>query len=134
MLTHPFQRCLLIFLSVGLVTLLLACGQATTANQNQDATSPAAQAESLTTTVAMPSTQTACPTPGKGRAAVLAPLEDGSDQNIIYTSNTSSTGAIKRYDVQKSEEATIVSLPHVKISDAQVSIDGHFVLFLSQVG
>src|SRR5579859_5329628 len=84
--------------------------------------------------VAMPATQTGCPPQGQGRPAVMAPLMGGRDQTIVYISNTASTGNLRRYDVSRAQTTTIVSLPHVKISDAQVSTDGRSVLFLSQVG
>jgi len=64
---------------------------------------------------------------------VTAPITLGSDQNIVYVYNTSGTGALQRYDVNKGQATTIVSLSTVKISDAQVSKDGQYVLFLSQV-
>jgi dipeptidyl aminopeptidase/acylaminoacyl peptidase len=81
----------------------------------------------------MPPTQTSCPLQGQARAAVTAPLTLGSNQNIVYVYNTSTTAFLRRYDVTTGQKTTIVSLSSVKISDAQVSTDGQYVLFVSQV-
>jgi Tol biopolymer transport system component len=129
--THYIQRFLLIGLGCGLVAFLAACGPQTSPdlNTSQQATS-AARSQA---TVAMSPTQTSCPSQGKGRPAVTAPITLGSDQNIVYVYNTSRTGLLRRYDLNTRQATTIVSLSNVKISDAQVSKDGHYVLFLSQV-
>ncbi len=137
--TPPFQRCLLSLLGCCLVVLLAACGPRPTSSLDtkQTATS-ASQAQTSTgandkATVAMPPTQTSCPPQGQARAAVTAPLTLGSHQNIVYVYNTSAAGILRRYDVSTGQKTTIVSLSNVAISDAQVSTDGQYVLFLSKV-
>src|SRR5947209_9833448 len=132
--THRFQRYLLSLLGCCFVVLLAACGPhpASSLNANQLATS-ASQAQVSRATVAMPPTQTSCPPQGQGRPAVTAPLTLGSHQNIVYVYNTSTAGILRRYDVSTGQKTTIVSLSNVAISDAQVSTDGQYVLFLSKV-
>jgi eukaryotic-like serine/threonine-protein kinase len=51
----------------------------------------------------------------------------------VYVYNTSTAGILRRYDVNTGQKTTIVSLSNVAISDAQVSTDGQYVLFLSKV-
>lgn len=129
--THSMHRFFLILLVCSLVAFLAACSPRGTSNlsTSQEASSVA----TTKATVPMPPTQTSCPPQGQGRPAVTAPITLGSDQNIVYVYNTSATGSLQRYDVNKGQATTIVSLSNVKISDAQVSKDGQYVLFLSQV-
>jgi Tol biopolymer transport system component len=78
-----------------------------------------------------PVTQTNCPSPA--RAAVWEPLKEGRRQNLLYTYNTSSNGFLIRYDIRSGKKTTILSLNNATISDARISPDGHFVLFVTQV-
>ncbi len=135
--THRFQRYLLSLLGCCFVVLLAACGphsaSSLSANQLATGASQASTGANSRATVAMPPTQTSCPPQGQGRPAVTAPLTLGSHQNIVYVYNTSTTGILRRYDVSTGQKTTIVSLSNVAISDAQVSTDGQYVLFLSKV-
>jgi Tol biopolymer transport system component len=79
----------------------------------------------------MPITQTNCPSPA--RAAIRVPLAEGKRQNLLYTYNTSSNGFLIRYDIRNGKKTTILNLNNATISDAQISPDGHFVLFVTQV-
>ena len=79
----------------------------------------------------MPITQTNCPSPA--RAAIRVPLVEGKLQNLLYTYNTSKNGFLIRYDIRSGKKTTILNLNNATISDAQISPDGHFVLFVTQV-
>src|SRR5207244_4440057 len=91
------------------------------------------------TTVPMPPTQTNCPTLGTARAAVMRPLVLGKDQNIVYIDNEAQNngrdiGTIKRYDVMTKSTTEIVRLnTPASISEAQVSADGQWILFVAYV-
>jgi hypothetical protein len=90
------------------------------------------------TTVPMPATQTACPSAGTARAAVFSPLVLGSHQTIVYifnqgTSPSSSTGEIKRYDASTDNKVIIVHSPKSSIGAAQISADGKWILFTTQI-
>jgi len=84
----------------------------------------------------MPPTQTSCPAPGTGRAAVMRPLALGRDPNIAYLFNESDLrgvptfGELKRYDVVTGSKTVIVHLAHSQIAEAQVSGDGQWLLFV----
>ena len=79
----------------------------------------------------MPITHTNCPS--LARAAVRVPLAEGKRQNLLYTYNTSSNGFLIRYDIRSGKKTTILKLTNATISDAQISPDGHFILFVTQV-
>ena len=89
------------------------------------------------TTVAVPPTQTSCPAAGTARAWITAPLALGSHQNIVYLvsehQGTGTTDTLKRYDLTSGNKTEIVKLPGVYISEAQVSADGQWLLFVSRV-
>src|SRR5579883_1220602 len=90
----------------------------------------------VSTTAPVPATQTSCPASGGGRAAVLAPLALGSDQNIVYIVNQGPADAptlatLKRYDVTTGSKTEILNLPRTEISEAQVSTDGQWILFVA---
>jgi len=90
-------------------------------------------------TVPMPPTQTNCPAPGTARAAVTALLILGKHQNLVYTENADTgsgggaPGILKRYDVITHQTTQIVQLATTSISNAQISTDGQWILFTSQV-
>jgi len=88
-------------------------------------------------TVSMPPTQTSCPQPSTGRAAIIRPLALGTHANIAYIFNEGtknplpSFGELKRYDVTNGNKTVIVHLPNTTISSAQVSADGQWLLIVS---
>ncbi len=84
----------------------------------------------------VPSTLTTCPGTGTARAAVLAPLVLGSQQNLIYTVNEFNPlqGTVKRRQVGADHGVEIVKMKNVTISEAQVSQDGQWVLFSAMLG
>src|SRR2546425_7883583 len=122
------SRVLISFVAVCLVFLLAA-----SASQSD------ARASSSTASHALkPALSTTCPANGTARPAVMTPLALGSHRNIVYVYNeippntTISYGHIKRYDVTTGQKTTIVT-SGLSIQHAQVSADGQWVLFLSQV-
>ncbi len=89
-------------------------------------------------TSTMPPTQTSCPAAGTARAAVMAPLSLGNNQNIIYIVNEGTPdhptfGTVKRHDVTADKSIEISKMPNTLISEAQVSQNGQWVLFTANV-
>lgn len=90
-------------------------------------------------TVPVPPTQTSCPAAGTARAAVMTPLALGHHQNVVYIVNESASGGtgqptfgtLKRYDVTTSHKTEIIKMAHVSISEAQISADGQWLLFVT---
>ena len=136
-------------LACCLLLLLAACGSPPTGTTGQGSLSggsstptstPSAKNStppSTAQTVAMPTTQTACPADGTARAAVMRPLALGSHQNLVYIYNevplntTIAYGHVRRYDATTGQKSDIAT-SGLSIMDAQVSADGQWVLFLSQ--
>ncbi len=79
----------------------------------------------------MPATQTNCPS--MARAAVRIPLNGGKRQTLVYSYNTSNSGLLIRYDIKSRKKTTLLNLDNATISNAQLSPDGYFVLFVTQV-
>jgi eukaryotic-like serine/threonine-protein kinase len=77
--------------------------------------------------------QTSCPTTGQARAAVMLHNKSGKRPNLVYTYNSKNAGQLLRYDVGNGQTTTITSINNATISNAQLSADGQFVLFASQV-
>jgi len=141
-----FHRFLSICLSGLLFVLLAACGPkppptttgptSTSGGTATPGTGTTSSPTPIVTTVPVPPTQTGCPAAGTARAAVLAPLALGSHQNVVYIVNesrgiTPTFGTLKRYDVTTGGKTEIVKLANLSISDAQVSADGQWILFVS---
>lgn len=86
----------------------------------------------------MPPTQTNCPATDTARAAITVPLVLGNHQNIVYfynegTEQAPTFGYLKRYDITTRQKTQIVALANTLISEAQLSPDGQWILFVSQV-
>lgn len=142
-------------LGLCLVFLLVACGQSTasaTGNSsghgNSNSSSGTTQStagtsskqissgSNSTTTQSMPATLTSCPAAGTARQAVMAPLALGNHSNLVYivnqgTSFAPTVGILKRYDIVTGAKTEIVRLPNTSISEAQISSDGQWILFVS---
>src|SRR6266702_5279481 len=122
------SRILISFLAVCLVFLLAASASQSVAGASTSNTSHALK----------PALSTTCPANGTARPAVMTPLALGSHRNIVYVYNeippntTISYGHIKRYDVTTGQKSVLVT-SGLSIQHAQVSADGQWVLFLSQV-
>ena len=139
------RQCLFVGFSLLLsfTLLLAACGGPSTTEGQRTPTpgktvtlTPSATA----TTIPMPPTQTSCPTAGRARGAVIAPLVLGSHANVVYVYNQGRgstphpiAGILKRYDITTRSEKVIVTMPDASIEGAQVSADGQWVLFSTQV-
>lgn len=86
--------------------------------------------------IALKSVQTDCPSGGLARAALLRPLSLGTHPTLIYTTNevskdaSTSMGSLKRYDIV-TQRTSVLAVSGHSISDAQVSSNGQWVLFLS---
>ncbi len=134
-------------LLVSLFFLLTACSSALTSQapkSNPKATpSLSTPARKLATrqadsaSVSLKDVQTDCPSNGSARPAVLKPGASGTHSTLVYISNdvsrdaSTSTGVLKRYDTVTQRTSILAANGH-SISNAQVSADGQWVLFLSQ--
>jgi hypothetical protein len=123
MKTPPNNLLFHVLLTCMLLCFLAACGITPTTTQP-------------VSTVAMPTTNTNCPSAGTARAMVTAPLARGTDQTIVYTVNEGPEdsprwGILKHYDVATGKTTEIVKLPQVRLFTAQVSADGQWILFTS---
>src|SRR5579883_861520 len=135
----------LVFIACCMAAILAACGTApvgsgnggpgggtTTATPSIHNSTPPATGQ----TVPMPPTQTSCPADGTARAAVMRPLALGGHQNLVYIYNevppntSTSYGHLRRYHVTTGQKSDIVT-SGLSITQAQVSADGQWVLFLS---
>jgi hypothetical protein len=142
-----FTTTVLLFASCALLVLLAACGppavgsHATTSGTSS-VTAPATHASTFgtssvtasVTTEPMPPTQTSCPANGQGRPAVTAPLALGNQQTVVYVDTSSSKSTLKSYTLSTGQTTTLTSVPvsfQVALVDAQVSTDGHYVLFIT---
>ena len=144
-----FRRFVPLCLSSLLFILLVACGPTPPTTTGTTPTPVATPAQSSTpggtatptpvvTTVPVPPTQTACPAAGTARAAVLAPIALGNHQTLVYIVSTpgASTSApssttLYRYDVITGVKTQILQLTNASISQAQISADGQWILFVS---
>jgi hypothetical protein len=131
--------------------ILAACGS----SGQSGLPSPSTKANQPTsTTPPVPSVD--CPAPGIARAAVLPPFAAGADQNVVYILNTDSAATLQRYDVTTGVTTQITGLAETsaraalspdaagtssgggntpaRISDATLSPDGHWVLFVELIG
>jgi hypothetical protein len=159
MYTNRWYRSLLAFAGCALLLLTTACGptspptpvqspqgsatvtaSATAGSTPTSSSKPTTPVSGGASTVSMPATQTSCPQPQavSGRAAVMRPLALGSHPSIAYifnegTADTPSIAELKRYDVTTGSKTVIVHLPQTNISSAQVSADGQWLLFVSDV-
>jgi eukaryotic-like serine/threonine-protein kinase len=131
-----------------LVLLLAACGStgsngSTTPTPtrniptvNASVTAATTQPGNEVTTAPVPPTLISCPATGTARESLMPPLALGHRQNIVYTVNefqaqTPTFGTLKRLDVTTGVKTEIVKIAGTSISDAQVSADGQWILFVS---
>ena len=140
---RPF---LVAFFSCYLAILIIACGstgtnQGVSSSPTSSAHTPTggsgtAQPRTTSTTGPLPPGSTNCPSQGTARAAVMPPLTLGSHQNIVYllgegAISTFPTSTLKRYDVTNRQYNRDMKMPHVQITQAQVSGDGQSILFVA---
>jgi hypothetical protein len=87
----------------------------------------------------VPPTQTSCPPGGTGRAFVTAHLAPGNRQSLVYVYNVGSPahpGAsfLKRFDAVGGASTTIATFASTYVTNAQVSADGQWILFIAMNG
>ena len=146
-LTHA-RRFFFLLCSSFLVLLLAACGSTgsngsttptptgNTPTVNASVTTGTTQPGNGVTTAPVPPTLTSCPATGTARAAIMPTLALGNHQNIVYIVNefqaqTPTFGTLKRLDIKTGAKTEIVKIASTSISDAQVSADGQWILFVS---
>jgi eukaryotic-like serine/threonine-protein kinase len=137
---RPFA---LMMVLMTLILFLEACGSTSSPGRSRTPTpermiTPIAGA--TPTTVPLPPTQTSCPAPGTARGAVVARLTLGSHASIVYAYNQGRGSTphpiaafLKRYDSSTGSTTVILTEPHTFIDQAQVSADGQWVVFATQV-
>ncbi|GAC1345287.1 MAG: hypothetical protein NVSMB27_07290 [Ktedonobacteraceae bacterium] len=125
MYTSRFSRILTSVLAVCLVALFVIAAPFLHASASGAHSSVASH----------PAITTSCPAPGTANAASLPSLKPGTHQTIVYIVNegspTPTFGTLKRYDVVTGAKVEIVKMPGTVISEAQVSADGQWVLFVA---
>lgn len=93
----------------------------------------------LSTATSVIPAQTACPPANTGRPAVLPSLAMGHRQALLYTAATSNPGEppdttrLYRYDVTTGTKKIVQTFSHESVLDTQISADGQWLLFLTQV-
>ena len=140
--TTRAHRFLFTLLGSCLIFLLVSCGSGGVANGTATPTIGGTTTQAITpttsTTVPVPPTQTSCPPAGTARTWVTANLVLGRNPNIVYIvnefPNNSVTGTLKRYDLATEKKNELIKMPKVRISEAALSSDGQWILFVSTVG
>src|SRR6266568_4533100 len=125
-----------------LIFLLVSCGSEGSNTGTATPTSSGTPTQAITpttaTTAPVPPTQTSCPPAGTARAWVTANLVLGKNQNIVYVVNEFPTnsviGTLKRYDLTTDKKTEIIKMPNASISEAALSSDGQWILFVSAMG
>src|SRR6266487_1505970 len=125
-----FSRVLPLLVAVCLVCLFISSAPHVHASASS---STASQSHSL-----HPAISTSCPSPGTARAASLPSMTLGSHPTIVYivnegTSSQPASGTLKRYDVVTSNKVEILKMSGTSISEAQVSANGQWLLFVAHV-
>lgn len=142
------HRFLFFLLSSCLIFLLAACGSggsntSTTPTTTRNTPTTNATVTPGTTqpgsgvTAPVPPTQTSCPSTGTARAAIMPTLALGNHQNIAYSvneyqGNKPTFGTLKRYEITTGAKTEIEKIAGISISDAQVSSDGQWILFVTE--
>lgn len=116
-----------------LIFLLAACG-----SQSSPSATGSKTPTSGTVTSGKTPTQPSCPAAGTARAAVITPLALGNHPTLVYIINegpfgTPNFGVLKGYDVTTGRKVDIVKLAKTSISEAQISADGQWILFVATV-
>ena len=142
-------RVLMVFPICCLIVLLAACSpgdptgnggtptpSSTTATSQPGGSTPT---PTPSQTQKVPPTQTSCPAAGSGRAMVTAYLARGTHPNLVYVYNVGlpahpDTSFLKRFDATSSAKTTIATFSNTYVTDAQVSADGQWILFVAISG
>ena len=94
---------------------------------------PASASSSTTSRPLHPAISTNCPSPGTANIASMPSMTLGTHPNIVYIVNEATSGTLKRYDVVTGGKVEIVKLASTSISEAQVSANGQWLLFVAHV-
>ena len=90
-------------------------------------------------TQTMPQTTTTCPASGQVRFPVMPSLTRGYDSTIVYIVNESDAsgnptyGTIKLFNTVTGAKTELAKTNHTRVTGAQVSNDGNWVLFVATV-
>lgn len=122
------SRLLILCLAGGLIILLAA-----TASIYHASASAGAPAHAL-----HPVITTNCPAPGTANAASMPAMTLGTHPTLVYIVNEGTpaqptSGTLKRYDVVTGNKVEVVKQANTSISEAQVSADGQWLLFVAHV-
>ncbi len=90
-------------------------------------------ASSSTSHAFRPAISTNCPAPGTANVASMPSMTLGTHPTIVYIVNEGTAGTLKRYDVVTGAKVEIVKLASTNISEAQVSANGQWLLFVAHV-
>jgi hypothetical protein len=93
---------------------------------------------SVASHIAHSTISTNCPAPGTTNAAVMPSITLGTHPNIVYIVNEGTQakpafGTLKRYDIVTAKKVEVIKLANTFMSDAQVSANGQWLLFVAQV-
>ena len=85
-----------------------------------------------------PATGTPTPLLDTPLPVTMPPITTGTHANVVFFTNnnpnrTGLTGLLERYDTVTRQSATIISMPGVKIEEAQLSRDGQWILLIAYV-
>lgn len=133
---HRYTGVLALLFSLSM--LLAACGTDTTTGNNPTPTAGSTPAVTATTQP-VPPTRTDCPSAGTARTLITASLVLGSHQTIVFVHNEANNyivvaSELLRYDVTTGKKTLIVKYEKAQqtlISEAQVSADGEWTLFVT---
>lgn len=119
-----------LLLLLGVLCLVCLAGCSTLSNYTHVATASVLQPHSG-------GPPAPCPTPPTAKALNLPAVKTGPDQNIVYFTNEFSTttnqrtGTLYRYDLTTRTTTSILKLSRTLITEAQLSADGRWILFVS---
>ncbi len=141
MFTSHLRHMIFFLTGIAIILSMVACTSApsTTSASNSNTTGTALNGKSSTSTKpsspmnAAPPIPTNCPSPGIARAAIMPPMSSGTKQAVIYLANAQNTASLNSYTVANGKTATIASFANTAISEAQLSAEGQWVIFVAIV-
>lgn len=145
---HPF----LVTLCIGCLAILTTACNSTPANPGGNTNPTASVGVSGSVTAqpgstrpvstspagSLPPVSVSCPSQGTARAAVMPQMTLGTHQNIIYVTyqggiTTTPPSILERFDVTTGSTTQVASLPNARINEAQLSPDGQWILFVTDL-
>jgi hypothetical protein len=116
--------CLVVLFAVACAPLYAHASNSNSLNSLNSAAASSAKQVAITTN---------CPAAGTANAASLPSITLGSHPNIVYIVNEATAGTLKRYDIVTGTKTEVVKLANTSISEAQVSANGQWLLFVAHV-